>query len=142
MKKIFLAGIIQGSARDKSIHSQDYREMIKTIISDALPDAVVIDPYDGHQDSVNYDDSKGKAVFEMALENIRQSDLVIAFLPCASMGTAIELWECYRTGIPVWSITEMKDNWIVRFCSEKIFENIESFAEYLGEYKVIPVKKR
>lgn len=141
MKKIFLAGIIQGSVRDKSIHPQDYRERLKSIISESLPDAIVHDPYDGHADSVNYDDDKGKAVFQAALEEIRRSDLVIAFLPCASMGTAIEIWECYKTGVPVWTITEMKDNWIVRFCSQRIFEDIDSFAEYLRRSPVMSIKK-
>ena len=131
MRKIFLAGIIQGSNKDKAIHPQDYREKIKSIIREAYPEADVYDPLVGHLQSVDYDDEKGKETFSNSLAEIDNCDLVIAYLPVASLGTAIEIWESYRGGIPVWTITGMKTNWVVRFCSERIFENIESLADFL-----------
>ncbi len=126
-----MAGIIQGSAKDKSIHSQDYRRRIKEIFADCSPDSVVFDPFDGHEGSVHYDIEKGKSVFNGSLEKLRESDLMIAYLPDASLGTAIEMWESHKAGVPVWTITGMKDNWIVRFCSQKIFENIDALANHL-----------
>ncbi|MEE9555291.1 MAG: hypothetical protein V3W18_13465 [candidate division Zixibacteria bacterium] len=96
MKKVFLAGIIQGSATDKSIHSQNYRERIKAIFNEHSPDTEIYDPYDGHEDSVHYDIEKGKSVFKDSLAKIEESDLMIVYLPSASLGTAIEMWECYR----------------------------------------------
>ncbi len=131
MKRVFLAGIIQGSHRDKTIHSQDYRERIISAIQSAFPDAVIYNPFDGHEKSIEYDDQKGKETFFSALEEIKKCDLMIAYLPHASLGTAIEIWECHKLGIPVWTITGMKTNWVVRFCSEKIFDDIESFAQHL-----------
>ncbi|UCE66323.1 MAG: hypothetical protein JSU85_16020 [Candidatus Zixiibacteriota bacterium] len=131
MKKIFLAGIIQGSHTDKSIHAQDYRERIISAIEWAFPDAVIYNPFDGHEKSIEYNDRKGKETFFKALEEIKKCDLMVAYLPHASLGTAIEIWECYKLGIPVWTITGMKTNWVVRFCSEKIFSDIESFAQHL-----------
>lgn len=133
MKKVFLAGIIQGSGRDKSIHPQDYRERIETIFNAILPETEIYNPFDGHENSVHYDIEKGKSVFNSSMAQIKKCDLMIAYLPAASLGTAVEMWECYKLGIPVWTITAMKDNWIVRFCSEKIFENIESLENHLRE---------
>lgn len=131
MGKIFLAGIIQGSNKDRAIHSQDYREKIKSIIRKAYPEAEIYDPLDGHLQSVDYDDDKGKATFLGSMAEIDDCDLMIAYLPVASLGTAIEIWESHKRGIPVWIITGMKTNWVVRFCSDKIFDDIESLAGYM-----------
>lgn len=133
MRRVFLAGIIQGSNKDRAIHSQHYRERIKSIIRRVYPEAAVYDPLDGHLQSVDYDDEKGKETFSDSLAEIDNCDLMIAYLPGASLGTAIEIWESYKRGIPVWTITAMKTNWVVRFCSERVFEDIESFADYMGK---------
>jgi nucleoside 2-deoxyribosyltransferase len=130
-KKIFLAGVIQGSHRDKNIHEQDYRRRLKSIIERYRPEAVVYDPFDGHENSVEYDDEKGKETFNGSLDKITGCDLVIAYLPVASLGTAIEIWESFKNRIPVWTISGMKDNWVVRFCSERIFEDIDALEEHL-----------
>jgi nucleoside 2-deoxyribosyltransferase len=131
MRRVFLAGIIQGSNKDRAIHSQDYRGKIKSIVREAYPEAAIYDPLQGHLQSVDYDDEKGKETFSNSLAEIDNCDLMIAYLPVASLGTAIEIWESYRRGIPVWTITGMKTNWVVRFFSERIFEDIESFADYM-----------
>jgi nucleoside 2-deoxyribosyltransferase len=142
VRKIFLAGIIQGSNSDKSIHPQDYRGRIRAILSDAFPEATVYDPFSGHENSVEYDDEKGEAVFRRSLDQMYESDLMVAYLPTASMGTAIEMWECRRRNIPVWTITGMPTNWIVRFYSDKVFEDIESFSRYIETTVIASAKER
>jgi len=47
------------------------------------------------------------------------------------MGTAIEMWECHKKKIPVWTITPMKENWSVKFLSTEIFETLEEFESFL-----------
>jgi len=131
MKKVFLAGVIQGSIKDDSINSQDYREKIIKAMNNAHPEVEIFDPFNGHENSIDYDDKKGKETFFGALEVVKSCDLLIAFLPQASLGTAIELWEAYKAGIPVWVISNMKTNWVIRFCAEKTFSDIDSFSEYL-----------
>lgn len=142
MEKIFLAGIIQGSSNDNSIHSQDYRKRIISAIGETYPGASVFDPFEGHENSIDYDDKQGKRTFYGALEEIKKCDLMIAYLPIASLGTAIEIWECYKLGIPVWIITGMKTNWVVRFCSEKVFNDIDSFAEYLRSARQTALREK
>jgi hypothetical protein len=129
--KIFIAGVIQGSLQGKSIHSQDYRTEIKSLLGAAFPTADIFDPFDGHEYSIDYDDELGRQTFHRHLDEARSSDLLVAYLPHASLGTAIEIWESHQKGIPVWIISPMQTNWVVRFCSDKIFNDISSFAEYL-----------
>lgn len=131
-----MAGIIQGSARGKSIHSQGYRAKIKRIFAESAPEFVVYDPFDGNEDSVNYELERGKSVFNGSLDKIRDCDLMIAYLPEASMGTAIEMWECHHLGIPIWTITDMKENWVVKFCSEKIFDSVDSLFDEIRKLTV------
>ena len=142
MKQVFLAGIIQGSSRDKDIHSQGYRDEIISAIKSAFPDAVVYNPFHGNENSVEYNDEKGRSVFFGALDEIKKCDLMIAYLPSASLGTAVEIWECYKLGIPVWTITPMKTNWVVRFCSERIFDDIESFARHVRSLESAVLKEK
>jgi nucleoside 2-deoxyribosyltransferase len=140
-KRIFLAGVIQGSHRDKTIHEQDYRGRLKSIIDRHWPEAVVYDPFDGHENSVEYDDETGQKTFNGSLEKIGKCDLVIAYLPVASLGTAIEIWESFKKKIPVWTITDMKENWVVRFCSERVFEDIDALEEYLRKPVAVESKE-
>lgn len=132
-RKIFLAGVIQGSSQDNSIHSQDYRHRLKALLEEAFPMAEIIDPFDGHENSVEYDDEMGRQTFDKHLSLAVKSDLLVAFLPHASLGTAIEIWESHKHHVPIWVISPMRTNWIIRFCSSRVFNNIDSFASYLRE---------
>jgi nucleoside 2-deoxyribosyltransferase len=134
--RIFISGVIQGSHQDKSIHSQDYRSRLKAILLEAFPDAAIHDPFEGHENSVEYDDRQARQTFLNHIDQVHKSDLLIAYLPHASLGTAIEVWESHKKQIPVWTISPMKTNWVVRFCSDKVFDDIDSFAEYLKHYPV------
>lgn len=124
---IFLAGIIQGSIADAAIHDQDYRARIKAIIADALPEAAVYCPVENHPASLDYDDDQGRRVFEQHVWMARDSDLVVAYLPSASMGTAIEMWEAHRKGTPIVAITPLAVNWVVRFLCDLVVADLEEF---------------
>jgi hypothetical protein len=135
INKIFIAGVIQGSHQDKTIHAQSYRQELRNLLASKFPDAQIYDPFEGHENSIEYDDVQGRATFLSGIKAVQESDLVIAYLPHASLGTAIEVWESHKKGIPVWTISPMKTNWVVRFCSDKVFENIEDFAAYLQNHQ-------
>ena len=53
------------------------------------------------------------------------------------MGTAIEMYEAFRSGAVILSITPMSANWVVKLYSHKVFPGLESFENYLasGELK-------
>jgi len=142
MKQInsfFLAGIIQGSRKGKILHNQDYRLKIKIILKKYFPKSQIIDPVNVHPNSAEYDYKTGKSVFHASIKQATQCDCLIAYLPEASMGTAIEMWECHKKKIPVWTITPMKENWSVKFLSTEIFETLEEFESFLKNKS--PLKK-
>jgi nucleoside 2-deoxyribosyltransferase len=131
--KIFFGGIIQGSKMGQNIHTQDYRQQIKDILKNKHDNIEVFDPFDGHEGSIHYNDDQARAVFFKHLEEVRSSDLLIAYLPEASLGTAIEIWEAYNRGIPILSISPLTTNWIIRFIPKRNFETIERFRQFIIE---------
>ncbi|MDO5552392.1 MAG: hypothetical protein Q4G68_01400 [Planctomycetia bacterium] len=128
--KIFIAGIMQGSLVEKSIHRQDYREELKKLLADRFPGAEIYDPYEKNKNSLYYGVETGRETF-MRHNNMcgQEIDLLVAFVPEASMGTAIEMWEAYKNGATVITISEMTRNWAVKFLSHAIYPNLESFSE-------------
>jgi hypothetical protein len=134
MMQIFLCGIIQGSRPDLSIHEQSYRDEIRRIVERHLPGAEIYCPVSRHPESPSYDDRLAFRVLEESVEAARRSDLVIAYIPEASMGSAIEIWEAARAGATVVSITPLKDNWVIRYASGAILEDISALEEFIKQY--------
>jgi hypothetical protein len=132
--RVFVCGIIQGSRPDLSIHEQSYREDIRRLVEKYLPGAEVYCPVSLHPDSPAYDDEKACEVLEESVEAARKSDLLIAYLPEASMGSAIELWEAKRAGVRVISVTPLRDNWVIRYASDVILEDLDDVEKFLREY--------
>lgn len=132
MKKLFLAGIMQGSRLDNAIHSQDYRRTIRDALRRRYPDVELFCPFEMHPNSVSYDDEKGKRTFLDSVQVAAESDGVIAYVPEASMGTAIEIWEAYRAGKPIWVISPLATNWVIRFFSTRVFRDIDEFVAFVS----------
>jgi hypothetical protein len=129
--RIFLAGIMQGSHLGEMLHHQGYRQRLKQLLADHLPHAEVYDPLADHQDSVNYGDRQGRRVFLEHNRMCGEVDVLLAFVPEASMGTAIEMWEAHRHGRIVVTISPLKHNWAVRFLSHEIFKDLDQFERAL-----------
>ncbi|MDP6059515.1 MAG: hypothetical protein QGH33_11515, partial [Pirellulaceae bacterium] len=141
--RFFLAGIMQGSRQDAGLHQQDYRARLAKLITTHLPEADVYDPLAGHPESVAYSDDDGRRVFYGHNRLCREVDVVIAFLPEASMGTAIEMWEAHEHGrAAVLTISPLDHNWAVRFCSHAIYPDLESFENAVLSGKVLQTVKR
>lgn len=141
-KTIFLAGIIQGSLVEPAVHSQDYRALIKQAIRDSIATAEVYCPVTAHPNSLDYDDATGRSVFLRHIEMARDSDLVVAYLPSASMGTAIELWEAHRKGTPIVAITPLTVNWVIRFLADLVVPTINEFAAACRDGRVAALLDR
>ena len=62
--------------------------------------------------------------------------MLLAFLPAASMGTAIEMWEAHQNGAAIIAISPMKHNWAVKYLSHAIYEDEAEFLAALrsGEF--------
>ncbi len=129
--KIFLAGIIQGSKIEEAIHEQDWREPIRVSLEEHLPEAQIYCHYTAHPNSLTYTGEKIRATFEDGVTRARNADILVAYLPSASMGTAIEMYEAWQAGALVLTVTPMAANWVIRLYSHKIFRDIDGFVEYL-----------
>ncbi|MBN2023960.1 MAG: hypothetical protein JW809_14345 [Pirellulales bacterium] len=124
--RIFLAGIMQGSLA-QSLHCQHYRRHLKELLEKHLPAAEVYDPREQHAESLGYDDPTGRAVFFHHNAMCREVDVLVAFVPEASMGTAIEMWEAHQHGAAVVTISPLARNWAVRFLSHALYPDVASF---------------
>ena len=127
----FIAGVIQGSSRDRGLRDQSYRQQLTDLLEKAFPGAQVISPYDLHPNSIDYNLEEGKSTFLEMVARAVECDVVIAYLPEASLGTAIEIWESHRAGVPIWTISPMRENWVIRFFSQRIFSSITDFERFL-----------
>jgi hypothetical protein len=137
--RIFLAGIMQGSHVGAKLHCQNYRRHLKTVLEAALPGAAVYDPLANHGESLNYDDEQGRAVFFEHNFMCREVDLLVAFVPQASMGTAIEMWEAYQHGAAIITISPLRHNWAVKFLSHAVYDDVAAFEAALQSGEVARV---
>lgn len=131
MAHIFIAGVMQGSRLDDGIDGQDYRLRISEALQTHLPGVHVTDPWMLHPNSVSYGEEESRRTFMANTELARQADIVIAYLPHASMGTAIELWEAYHNGTYVIAVTPMAHNWVVRITADEVLPDLDSLLAYI-----------
>jgi len=130
--RVFIAGIMQGSRRDRGIDAQDYRREIAQILQRYAPGVEVLDPLALHPDSVTYSTEQAKQTLLELATLAGQVDVLVAYVPSASMGTAIEMWSAYQSGVRVYTISPLADNWVVSSFSERIFPDIAAFAAFVA----------
>ena len=128
---VFVAGVMQGSRLDDQIDDQNYRVRIAEALRAHLPDARVTDPWTLYPDSPTYDDEQCREVFLRNTALAGESDVLIAYLPHASMGTAIELWAAYHSKSHVIAVTPMAHNWVVRVTADEVLPDLDSLLTYI-----------
>jgi hypothetical protein len=129
--RFFLAGIMQGSHLGAVLHNQDYRGRIKALLAEHFPGAEIYDPLADHSNSLDYNEDQGRRVFFHHNAMCREVDVVLAFVPEASMGTAVEMWEAYQNGRTVIAVSPLKHNWAVKFLSHALYKDIEELEAAL-----------
>jgi hypothetical protein len=127
----FLAGVIQGSLRDRTVHAQDYRDRLKAVLAQRAPGRTVFCPVEEHRASVGYDDDEARRVFFSHLELLRHSRVLVAYLPEASLGTAVEMETARQAGLPIITISPMSLNWVIRLYSFAVLPDLDAFAAWL-----------
>ena len=140
--RFFVAGIMQGSRQDDDIGDQDYRTAIRDIILRKYPEAEVVCPMELYPDSPGYGYERGKQTFLDLVDRASEADVVVAYLPEASMGTAIEMWQAYGGGARVLAISPMANNWVVKFLSDRVFPTMEDFAEFVASDGLSQMRQR
>ncbi len=134
--RFFLAGIMQGSLSDNQLHGQEYRRHLMQLLGRHFPEAELYDPLAAHGDSLEYNEQRGREVFFGHNQMCREVDVLVAFVPEASMGTAIEMWEAYQNGRTVVTISPLQHNWSVKFLSHLRYLDLAQFeaAVERGEF--------
>ena len=131
--KFFIAGIMQGSYTDVSIHDQGYRTSIGEVIKARFTEAEIVDPMELHPDGAHYGPDRAKRTLLEMAEEAARADVLIAYVPEASMGTAVEMWQAYQTGKPILAISPLAENWVVRFISTRVFASLRAFESFVAE---------
>ena len=130
--RVFIGGIMQGSRRENTIDMQDYRQIISQCLRSRLSNVEVIDPFELHPNSVAYDTAEARRTLIALAQTASQSDVVVVYVPEASMGTALEMWEAYRGGKPIFAISPLAYNWVVRCLATRVFANLEEFCDFVA----------
>ncbi len=140
--KVFLAGIIQGSIAEARIHSQDWRKPIREILSRHLPRADVYCHYSQHPNSITYDLKRIRETMDEGNGIAARCDLLIAYVPSASMGTALEMYLAAKNGAAVVSISPLTTNWVIRAYSDNLLESIEEFESFAASGGLVDLLRR
>jgi hypothetical protein len=131
--QVFIAGIMQGSRLDRFIDEQDYRRTIARAIQDHDASASIIDPNELHPHGVDYGDAEAKATLLEMFELAAQADLLVAYAPQASMGTAIEMWQAFRAHVPIVTVSPLGANWVVKHLSDVVLPDLSSFRSWVED---------
>lgn len=136
--RVYIAGTMSGNSND-SLVDQSYREKIAEILTSIYPDIVIDDPFLDHQNSLDYDDQEAKRAFADCLRRSSyDADMLVAYIPEASMGTALEIYEAFRKGKYIVIITPLLNNWIVRLYGDIAFSSIEAFSAWVYDHALDP----
>ena len=137
--KVFIAGIMQGSRLDREIDDQSYRTRIANALLAQYPAAEIIDPNELHPEGVGYDDQQARTTLLDMARLAGQSDLLVAYAPHASMGTAIEMWQAFQAGAVILTISPMGENWVVKHLSDAVFADLERFRAWIANGGLQPM---
>ena len=130
--RLFIAGIMQGSLPGTLVHDQDYRTRVKDIVGRYRPDIQVVCPWELHPQSPDYGPAQAKETLLSMAEEAGRCEILVAYLPQASMGTALEMWKAYEAGRLILSISPLKENWVVQALSHHIFDTLEEFETFVA----------
>ncbi len=129
--RIFLAGVMQANRHDTLMESQDYRVTLSEALRRLIPDVQLIDPWAENPGSLDYDDDQARHTFVTMTNKASEADLLIAYLPLPSMGTAMEMWQAYQNNTYIIAITPFVHHWAIRFTANDILPDMESLMAWL-----------
>ena len=138
--RVFFSGIMQAIREDDQIEDQHYRVRLRDAFQTCIPDVQITDPWAENPDSVNYGEEQARHTFLSLVRRASEVDLLVAYIPVASMGSAMEMWQAFENDVYVITISPMEHHWAVRFTSHEIFADLDSFltllenGRFLSEY--------
>lgn len=139
--KVFIAGVMQGNRKDDKIYSQDYRTIITQKLLSIEKETDVVDPDKTDPERLSYTHEQAADMFFRYSFMAGEVDLLVSYIPEASMGSAVEMWEAWKNKVPVVTISSMKLNWVVKLLSDKVYTSIEEFLEQFNREEFEKIMK-
>ena len=136
---VFIAGAMQGVRTDHLIDSQDYRSLITAALLRHLPDVRITDPFAHHPESVSYTREQAQQTFRHYTAAAAQADVLIAYLPCVSMGTAMEMWSAYCAGRYIIAVTPFVHHWAILATANEILPDLDTLMGYIESGRLAEV---
>jgi hypothetical protein len=107
--RYFLSGVMQGSTQATNIKDgldcQNYRDILSSMIRKYDNNAEIYDPYlkpkailENNEKLLESNDFI-KPMFEEIIQEAVKSDIIVSYLPTASMGSAVEIWEGAKANV-------------------------------------------
>ena len=146
----FLSGVMQGrKAEGEGVEgtvSQDYRQHMKDAILAADAGAAVVEPWDlvgaecerlypkgTPQAEMFKENADVRHCFGVCVEAAVKADVVVSYLPEASMGSAVEIYAAKGAGRTILCVApgRMAQNWVVRSYADHVFEDIPALRRWL-----------
>ena len=124
--RVFIAGVMQANRRDTLMENQDYRLQLSEVLRRQIPDVQLIDPWAENPNSLNYTEEQARHTFLTMTNKASEADLLIAYLPLPSMGTAMEMWQAYQANTYIIAVTPFVHHWAIRFTANQILPDLES----------------
>ncbi len=124
--KVFIAGVMQSNRRDNLIDSQNYRLQITTALKNQIPNVKIIDPWAENQNSISYSEDQARHTFLSMTVKASDADLLIAYLPRPSMGTAMEMWQAHQNNTTIIAVTPFVHHWAIRFTANQILPDLDA----------------
>ncbi len=125
---VFIAGVMQANRQDKHIESQNYRVRLTAALQKHIPDVQITDPWALNPNSVDYEADKARHTFISMTKRAAEADVLLAYLPLPSMGTAMEMWEAYRAGVYIVTVTPFEHHWAIRFTSDEMLGELDELV--------------
>jgi hypothetical protein len=122
---VFIAGVMQGIRHDDQIDDQHDRVHIGEALNQHIPGIRITDPWALNPNSVNYDPDQARQTFLTMTKEAGRADLLIAYLPVPSMGTAMEMWEAFQAQTYIIAVTPLIHHWAVRFTANEIIPDLD-----------------
>jgi len=133
--KIYLAGKMSGLTFQEM---QGWRRDLEnnTVLSKLTH---IINPVKFYSfDNVDQLKATGKEIMDFDLYLVKRSNLVIVNLDYPdSIGTAIELYEAHRKGIPVIGFGTAKNHDWIEACVSKRFDKVEDAVDYILHFYLV-----
>ncbi len=139
---VFIAGVMQAERHDDQIESQSYRRLITEALKTHIPDVKITDPWALNPDSVNYDEERARHTFLTMTKTAGEVDLLIAYLPQVSMGTAMEMWQAHQAGVHIIAVTPFVHHWAIRFTADEILPNLDSLIALISNGRLAHLRRR